>query len=344
MTRRLVLALAAAVLSTGIAGAQTPPSYKVVKAVPLGGPERWDYIVFDAASHRVYVSHGDRVSVVDGQDGSLIGEVDGIPGGTHGIGVSGGKVYTDDGKAGEAVVFDPTTLKILKHIPAKPDADGIAVDPSTGHVFVVDGDSKTVSVIDPKTDEAIATIDAGENLEYAVADGSGKIYVNGAGNGDIVRIDAKTNTVDARWPMTDCTRPHGLAIDPAGHRLFSSCVNKTLKVIDTTNGSTVASLPIGQGSDGAAFDPVRKRAFSSNGDGTLTVISQKDLNSYTVMETVATRVGGKTMGIDPKSGRLFIAAADIDPNAPAPPGPNGAPGRPKLLPGSLKLLFLDPVR
>jgi YVTN family beta-propeller protein len=339
----LTVAIAAA-LAAGAASAQAQsPTYKVVKTVPLGAPDRWDYVVFDAPSQRVYVAHGDRVSVVDGQQGKVLGEVTGIPGGTHGIAIAGGKGYTDDGKAGVAVVFDPKTLKVTGRIKAKEDADGIAMDPVSGHVFIVDGDSKVLTVIDPKTDKAVATIDAGGGLEYAVAGAGSTLYVNGAENKELLRIDTKTNAVTARWPVPGCTSPHGLAVDTAGHRLFTSCVNKLLTVINTDTGAVVATVPIGSGTDTAAYDPVRKRVFSSNGDGTLTVIAQKDANTYAVIENLKTQVTGKTMGLDPKSGRLFIAAADIDPKAPVPAGPNGKPGRPKPLPGTLKLLILDPV-
>jgi YVTN family beta-propeller protein len=344
MKLSIILATTAAALAAGAAFAQAPSAYKVVKEVPLGAPDRWDYVVYDAPSHRVYVAHGDRVTVVDGKEGKVLGEVTGITGGTHGIGIAGGKGYTDDGEAGQAVVFDPNTFKVLKRVPAQDDADGIAVDPKTGHVFVVNGDSKTLTVIDPKTDMVAATIDAGGKLEYAVADGAGKVYVNGAGNKEIVRIDAGTNKVDARWAIPGCTSPHGLAIDTAGHRLFVSCVNKVMTVVDTNKGSVIVSLPIGQGTDAAAYDPGRKRAFSSNGDGTLTVIAAGGSGAPTVAETVTTKVTGRTMGIDPASGRLYVAAGEIDANAKPPPGPNGQPGRPRPLPGSLKLLFLDPVR
>jgi YVTN family beta-propeller protein len=343
MKPSLIFATAAAVALGAAAQAQTPSGYKVVKEVPLGAPERWDYVVYDAPSHRVYVAHSDRISVVDAQAGKLIGEVTGVSG-THGVGISNGKGYTDDGEAGQAIVFDLKTLKVIKRIPAKKDADGITVDPKSGHVFVVDGDSQTVTVIDAKTDTVLANIDAGGALEYAVPGDDGKVYVNGAEKKEIVRIDVKSNAVDAHWPIPGCTSPHGLAIDTAAHRLFVTCVNKVMTVVDTTGGAVVATLPIGQGTDAAAFDPVRKRAFSSNGEGTLTVVAETGPNAFSVAETVPTRVTGRTMGIDPASGRLFVAAADIDPKAPAPAGPNGRPGRPRPLPGSLKLLFLDPIR
>jgi DNA-binding beta-propeller fold protein YncE len=199
-------------------------------------------------------------------------------------------------------------------------------------------------VVDPRTDQVLADIDAGGKVEYVVPGDDGKVYVNGEEKKEIVRIDVATNKVDAHWPIPGCTSPHGLAVDTAAHRLFVTCVNKVMTVVDATNGSVIATLPIGQGTDAAAFDPGRKRAFSSNGDGTLTVVAEKGPNSFAVAETVQTRVTGRTMGIDPVSGRLFIAAADIDPNAPVPNGPNGRPGRPRPVPGSLKLLFLDPIR
>jgi DNA-binding beta-propeller fold protein YncE len=340
-----LLLATAAVLALGAASAQAqaPAGYKVVKEVPLGSPERWDYVVYDAGSHRVYVAHSDRISVVDAKEGKLVGEVTGVSG-THGVAFAGGKGYTDDGEAGQAIVFDPKTLKVIKKIPAKPDADGIIADAKSGHVFFSDGDSKTVTVVDSKTDTVLANIDAGGKLEYAQSGDDGKVYVNGEENKEIVRIDVKTNAVDARWPIPGCASPHGLAIDTAAHRLFVTCVNKLMTVVDTTSGAVVATVPIGQGTDAAAFDPKRKRAFSSNGDGTLTVISEDGPNKFSVAETVQTRVGGRTMGIDPDSGRLFIAAAEIDTKTPPPPGPNGRPGRPRPVPGSLKLLFLDPTR
>ena len=343
MSRMLTLAIAAALAAGAATSHAQAPTYKVVKTVPLGAPDRWDYVVFDAPTHRVYIAHGDRVTVVDGRMGRVLGEVTGIKGGTHGIGIANGKGYTDDGEAGVAVVFDPMTFKVTGKVTAKEDADGIAVDPVSGHVFVVNGDSKVLTVIDPKTDKPVATIDGGGGLEYAVAGLGGTLYVNGAEKRELLRIDTKTNAVTARWPVPNCASPHGLAVDTANHRLFTSCVNNVMTVVNTDTGAEVASIPIGSGTDAAAYDPVRKRVFSSNGDGTLTVVAQKDANTYAVIETLKTQVTGKTMGIDPNSGRLFIAAADVDPKAPVTPGPNGRPGRPKPLPGTLKLIVLDPA-
>ena len=179
-----------------------------------------------------------------------------------------------------AVPFDLKTFTAGKPIKAEKDADGIAFDPTSGHVFVVNGDSEKLTVIDPKTDSAIATIDVGGGLEYAVAGNNGKIYVNGAEKKEIVRIDTASNKVDARWPFHVCSSTLGLEIDLAGHRLFTSCLNFVMMVLDTDSGKVVAKLPIGAGTDGAAFDPKRKLVFSSNNDGTLSVIAGKRPRSF----------------------------------------------------------------
>jgi YVTN family beta-propeller protein len=336
---RVLPYIALAMLSLQPAMAAEPsPAYRVTKTVPLGAPDKWDYVVFDPASHRVFVAHGDRVSVVDGKDGRVLGAVIGFSGGTHGIGVStaSGRGYTDDGKAGLVGSFDLTTLQPGKRIKAEDDADGIVVDPASGHIFVVDGDSGKLTVIDPRANAAITTIDIGGGLEYAVADGKGKLYVNGAEKREIVRINTASNKIDARWPVPDCERPHGLAADFANRRLFSSCVNGVLVVVDADDGRLIAKLPIGKGTDAAAFDPKRKLIFSSNGrDGTLSIIREESTESFVLAATIKTKITARTMDIDPQTGRLYLAAADADPAARS--------GKPKPLPGTLKLLLLDPA-
>jgi len=259
--------LAAALLATAAIADPAAAPYKITRTIALGAPDRWDYLFFDAPSHRVYVSHGTEVTVVDSNSGAVVGNIGKFSGGTHGIAISheNGRGYTDDGKAGTASSFDLTTLKVTKTIPAAPDADGISLDLASGHIFVINGDSGSVTVIDPKTDSAITTIAVGGGLEFGLSDGRGKFYVNGADKKEIIRIDTKTNKVDARWPIPTCTSPHGLAIDATTRRLFASCVNGVMLAIDADSGKVIASLPIGQYTDAASFDPVRKLIFSSNG-------------------------------------------------------------------------------
>jgi YVTN family beta-propeller protein len=335
-----------ALLSIPLAGvAKQPPAYATSQTVAVGAPDRWDYLTLDPAAQRLYLAHGDRVDVLDSKNGNMLGSVTGTEGGSHGIGIVGsvGKGYTDDGRAGEVIVFDLKSFKTIKRVKAEVDADGITVDPKTQHVLVVDGDSGLVTVIDPRTDGVIETVNVGGGLEFAVADGRGKVYVNGAERREIVRIDTATNRVDARWPIPGCESPHGLAIDVQSGRLFVSCLNQVLTVVSTQSGAVVASLPIGRGTDGAAFDPRRHLVFSANGaDGTISVIQQIEPDKYVAGGDIKTAVTGRTMTIDPATGRLYLAAASIDPAAPIKPGANGRPGRPVPLPGSLKVYFLDP--
>jgi DNA-binding beta-propeller fold protein YncE len=335
---RLHFILAATALLCATA-ASAAPAYRLAKSIALGAPDRWDYVVSDAAGRRVYVAHGDRLTVVDAASGAILGNVEGIAGGTHGTAISAatGEGFTDDGRGGVAVAFNLKTLAVTKRIPAAEDADAVARDAATGHVFVIEGDPGTITVIDPKSDSAVATIKVGEGLEYAASDDAGHLYVAGVEKGDLIKIDARADTVLARWPAPGCTRPHGLAIDKTARRAFLGCANAVMVVMDTSNGRIIATLPIGRGNDAVAFDARRKRVFSSNGvDGTISVFHEATPDHYVPLEPVKTAVSGRTMAVDAASGRLFIAAADVTPSAT--PG-----GRPRPVAGSLKLLIFDPV-
>ncbi|MDE2014489.1 MAG: PQQ-binding-like beta-propeller repeat protein [Alphaproteobacteria bacterium] len=343
---RLAAGAALLALTAGgpaVAGSQRP-DWTVTKRIALGAPDRWDYLTFDPDSGRLYVSHGDRVAVVDGRTGALLGNVTGMPGGTHGIAISHAtdQGFTDDGRAGEAVAFDLKTLKVVKRIKAEPDADGIIFDPASGHVFVIDGDSGRLTAIDPKTDRVLATIDGGGGLEFGVSGDNGKLYVNGAEKHEIVRIDTATEMADAHWPMPACARPHGLAIDRAHHRLFSTCANKIMVVMNADDGAVIANLPIAAGSDAAAFDPVRGLAFSSNFSGSLSVVAEQTPDKFVALPAVHTMLGARTMTLDPKNGRIYLVAADIAVNPSA--AATDYRHRYKVKPGSVTLYFMDPAK
>lgn len=335
--------LAAAALGAALlaGSALAAPAYTLVASVPLGAPDRWDYVVVDPHSGRVYIAHSDKLAVIDGRAGVLIGQVEGIAGGTHGTGLSPatGQGFTDDGRNGLAVAFDLKTLKIVKQIPADQDADAIAVDPASGHVFVIEGDPAKITVVDPKTDQVAATISVGEKMEYAVG-GDGAVFIAGVEKRDFLKIDPKTNAVVARWPTPDCESPHGLAIDSIAHRAFMGCENQKLMVIDTQGGRVVTELAIGRGNDSVAFDTVRKRVLTGDGrDGTVTVYQELSPDRYQALEPIKTQVSGRTINVDPVTGRVFVPVADLDPAAP--PGP----GRfPRFVPGSLKVMIFEPVK
>jgi DNA-binding beta-propeller fold protein YncE len=330
---------AAACLALLATSAMAAPAYKPAGAVPIGDPPFWDYTVVDPSTGRVYVAHADKLVVIDGRAGKLVGTVEGMAGGSHGTAISAatGQGFTDDGRNGQAFAFDLKTLKVKAKIKANEDADGIAWDPGTGHAFVIEGDSKKITVIDPKTDTAVADIDVGEGLEYGVG-ADGKVFVAGVEKKDLIVVDPHDNKVTARWPIPDCERPHGLAVDGKSHRAFVGCVNSKMMVVDTKGGKVVAELAIGRGNDAVAFDPVRKRVFSSNGrDGTVSVYQQVSADKYTALEDIKTVVSARTMDVDPVTGRLFVPGADVDPSS--------TPGqRPKMVAGSARVMMFDPVK
>jgi YVTN family beta-propeller protein len=320
--------------------ADAPGLYHISKTIPLGAPEKWDYLSFEPASNRLYVAHSDRIDVIDLVGGKIVGQVaiDGANGAA--IVSAAGKGYAGSRGGKSAVVFDLNTLKILKTLPAAEDTDGIVYDPASKRVFLMQGDPHSITVIDTATDSIVMTIHLGGQPEFAAVDGEGKLYVNIEDQREIQRVDTQSGKVDATWPVKACDSPHGLAIDTVSHRLFTSCVNAKLLVVNATNGAIVATLPIGKHTDAAAFDTRTKRVFSSNGDGTLSVIQQHGADQYEALGEVTTQLGARTMALDPKTGRIFLVTGDyteVDPTA------KDLRKRYAVRPGSTRLLQLDPV-
>ena len=318
------------------------PNYAVSGVVSLGAPDRWDYVSFDAQARRVYVSHGDRVTVVDGVTGKIIGDVANQPG-SHGAAVADdlGRGIVDSAANKQATLFDAATLKPLGTAPAGDDADGISYDQASGRAFIADGDAGMVTAIDMKAGKLAGTVTLGSKPEALVADGAGHVYVNGESTREVLRVDAKTLAVTARFAVPDCESPHGIAVDAETQRVFTSCINSKLFVLDGNSGKILASFDIGKFSDTVSFDPKAKLAFSSNGDGTLSVIAEKSADDFALLGNVPTMRGARTMAVDPTNGRVFLVTADIDHvDPPKTPG-----GRPHAVykPGTLKLYFYDPA-
>ncbi|WP_428391728.1 YncE family protein [Lichenicoccus sp.] len=340
---RLAPLLASTCLLALFAGsAAAAPAYTEVHATRLGAPDRWDYVLFDPSSDRVFVAHGNHTDVVDGHTGRVEGHVGPLDG-AHGTVVAPvlGRGFADGGKSRSLTGFSLTTLKPIGQAQAGEDADAVAYDPGSRHVFVINGDSGTISVIDAATLKPLATIDLGAGgLEFAASDGHGSLFVNLAEAGGIARIDIATNTVTARWKLAGCVSPHGLAYDDLTRRLFTSCENGALKVINAEDGHVVASLPIGKGSDSVAVDPKRRLVFSANGTGTLSIIAIHDADHFTAETPLQTPKGARTMAVDPATGRIFLASATAD--GTTPPPIRGGHARMHFVPGSLKLLMFDP--
>ncbi|WP_348266393.1 YncE family protein [Edaphobacter sp. DSM 109919] len=332
----LTASFACALLAPSAASAQKP--YSVQTRWTVGGDGGWDYLTADAGAHRLYVTHGTRVEVLDTNSGKVVGNIQGLQG-IHGVALdNAGKYgYISDGRAGAVVVFDRASLKTLASIPVGTNPDGIVFEPVTKTVWAFNGRSSDVSVIDTATRKVVATIALPGKPEFPVADGKGTIFDNIETKNSIVRLDAKTKTLTATWPLTNCESPSGLAMDQAGRRLFTVCDGKTMNVVDANSGKVLATPAIGDGPDAAAYDPAHKLAFASNGDGTLTVVDASK-NTFPVLQNVATQKGARTMSLDTATGRIYLVTAEFGPK-PAATATNPRP-RPAILPGSFTVLVV----
>ena len=331
---------AVATLTVALHVASAAPLYKVTRSVSLGAPDKWDYVYFDGNGQRIYVAHGTGISVVDAASLKPIGTLTGING-AHGVVIVGNHGYASNGKSGTVTVFDPSTLVAQKSLSAAPDADGMIYDPASKALYVVNGDSGSLTVIDTQTNTVKATIAAGGSLEFAGVDGHGHLFVNEADPGHVLRVDTATNKVIDRWAIPGCTEPTGLAVDTINHRVFTSCQSATMLVLDSDTGRVVATLPIGRGTDAAAFDPQRQRVYSSNADGTLSVFDEKTPDNFIKLDDVATAPGARTLALDLTKGRIFVVTADVAQSGP-PKHPGGANAL-SFRPGSVKLLVIDPA-
>ena len=314
--------------------------YHVARQLKLGGDGRWDYIVLDTASNRVFIARQDRVMVVDPDDGKLLGEVHGLDG-AHGVALdyTTHHGFATSGHDGTVLMFDLKTLDVLGRTRAANDADAILYDPASKHVFTFNGEAHSSTVIDPVSGQAIGSVALGGKPEFGVSAGDGKLYVNIEDRAEIVEIDAAAQKVTRRWSLAPCTEPTGLAIDQAHHRLFSGCHNRVMAISDATTGRVIATVPIGGGVDGDGFDPATGLAFSSDGEGTLTVVHEDTPTKYRVVSTVPTKRGARTMALDPRTHRIFTVTAALGP-PPAPTAEQPHP-RPTIVPGTFTLLILE---
>jgi YVTN family beta-propeller protein len=305
---------------------------------PIGGEGGWDYLAVDEPMHRLYVTHGTRLEVLDTRSGKVVGSITGMKG-LHGVALdNAGKFgYISDGAANSVVVFDRASLQTVATIPAGTNPDGIAFEPVTKTVWAFNGRSRDVTVIDTAQRKVVATIALPGKPEFPQADGKGIVFDNIEDKNEIVRLDATEKKITATWPLSNCDSPSGLAIDEAGRRLFSVCDGKKMAVVDANTGKTLANPTIGDSPDAAGYDAKHKLAFSSNGDGTLTVVDAKGAN-YPVLQNLATQRGGRTMAFDPTTDRVYLVAAELGPR-PAATADNPRP-RPPVVPGSFTVLVV----
>ncbi len=338
--RLITLALVAVAFSTllaspAITSAQQP--YKVIDQWKIGGEGGWDDLTADGQAHRLYLTHGQRVDVVDTQTGKLVGAITGLHG-THGVALdNAGKLgYISDGGGNAVVVFDRATLATVATIPAGTGPDAIVYEPATHTVWAFNGRSKDVTVIDAATSKVVATIPLPGKPEFAAVDGKGLIFDNIEDKNEIVRLDARKLKVTAEWPA-GCEGPSGLGFDVAGARLFPVCDGKKMAVVNAKTGKVLATAAIGDRPDGAGFSAAHKLAFASCGEGVLSVIDAA-APGYPTIETLPTQASARTMTYDASTDRIYLPAAEMGPRpAPTPQNPRGWP---PIVPGSFTILVV----
>jgi len=331
----LVLTFAATAL------AQAGPPYSVSKKVRVGGDGGWDYLTVDAAARRLYVTRGSHVMVFDADTVAVVGDIPDTAG-VHGVALAPelSRGFTSNGRAGTVTAFDLKTLRPVgewKVTGENPDA--ILYDGFTRRIFTFNGRSANATVLDAATGTVVATLPLGGKPEFATTDLAGRVYVNIEDTSEVVALDAARPAVLSRWPLKPCEEPSGMAIDRSSKTLFVGCGNRLAAVVDASSGKILATLPIGDGVDANAFDPGTGLAFSSNGEGTLTVMGRDGAGHYAVLQNVATEKGARTMALDEKTHRVFLVTAEFGPR-PSPTAEQPRP-RPPVVPGSFTVLVVS---
>jgi Uncharacterized conserved protein len=339
----ITIAAAALAPLAGTAAAQAAPgaTYHVVKTIKLGGEGGWDYLTADPAGHRLYISRGTHVMVLDTDKDSVIGDIANTAG-VHGIAIARdlNRGFTSNGRDSSVTVFDLTTLApitVVHGTGRNPDA--ILYDPATKRVFTFNGGSANATAIDAQTGAIVGTVALGGKPETGQADGMGHIAVNVEDKSNVVMFDSRSLVVLGTYPLAPCEEPSGMAMDGKTSRLFIGCSNKLMAVMDAKTGRVITTLPIGQGVDANAFDPANSLAFASNGDGTLTVVHEDSPDKFSVVTNVPTMRRARTMTLDPTTGRIYTVTAEFG-TAPAATTENPRPRAP-MVPGSFTLLVLE---
>ncbi len=335
----------AATGGTAQASVESTAPYKLLATIPVGGDGFWDYLSEDTVSHRLYVSHGTNVVVIDMQTDSVVGRIDSLPG-VHGFAVAHdlGKGFASDGRENKVAVVDLATLQLTARVDAGENPDGIIYLPDRHEVWAFNGRSKSVTVIDGEKESVIATIPLSGKPEFAVYDPRAKrVYNNIEDQSEIAVIDVTDHQVVATWPIAPGESASGLAIDLAHDRLFTVCENGLMVMLDSSTGSVVGTVPIGEGPDAARFDPATQLAFASSGAGSVTIAHLDSPTQLSVVQTLETTPSARTMTLDETTHRIYLSAAEMQ----APPASDSASGhhrRRQMVPGSFKVLVYGPEK
>lgn len=316
--------------------------YKPEREISIGGEGGWDILTIDSTAHRLYLSHSTNVVVIDLAKNAVTGEISDTPG-VHGfIAVpETGRGFSSNGKEAKASVVDLKTLQTVSKIDTGEGPDALVYEPKHGEVYIFNHHGSSATVIDAKTAKVVTTISLGGSPEFAVADSAaGLVYCNIEDKNEVVAIDAAKHEVVAHWPLAPGEGPSGIALDSAHHRLFSTCDNKMMTMLDAESGKVVATVPIADGPDGCAFDDKSQLAFASCGSGTTTIAKEEAPDKLTLVQTLKTERGARTIALDPVTHRIYLPTAQFETTpTPAPEAPRQ---RPKIVPNTFKLLVFAP--
>ncbi|HYA25730.1 MAG TPA: YncE family protein [Terriglobales bacterium] len=320
-----------------LAASAVAADYHLINTYKLGGEGGWDYLSLDSSSRRLYISRATHVMVIDVDTGKSVGDIPDTPG-VHGIALAPelGRGFVSNGREGTVTIFDTQSLKLISKVKAGENPDAILYDPASKRVFAFNGRSHDATAIDAATGTVAGTIKLEGKPEFAASDGKGEIFVNIEDKSQIDALDPNKLEVKASWPLAPCQEPSGLAIDRKNRRLFAGCDNKMMAVVDTDTGKVIATPAIGDGVDANGFDPGTNLAFASCGEGVLTVVKEESPTKFTVVQSVATQQGARTMALDEKTHNVAVVTAKFGP-PPAPTADNPHPRR-TILPDSFVVL------
>lgn len=309
--------------------------YKVTKTFHIASGGGWDYLAVNG--DKLYVTHGTQVNILDKSNGDSIGIIKNTTG-VHGIAFvpALGRGYASNGRLNNVTVFDVKTDKVLGQIVTGQNPDAIMFDNYSKKIVTCNGSSNDLTVIDPASGNVLSTIAVGGKPETAVSDNAGKWFVNIEDKNEIVEVNANTFKAERHWSLAPAEGPTGLAIDKNTKRLFVGC-EKLLVVMDATNGTIISKLPIGGGCDGVVFDDALKTIFTSNGEGSVTVIHENSANDFTIVQTVATKPRARTIALDNATHKLYLPTAAFEPLE-----KNAAKNeRPKMIAGTFQVLVVE---
>jgi DNA-binding beta-propeller fold protein YncE len=314
--------------------------YKVVNTFKVGGEGGWDYLTADSAARRLYISRSTHVMVLDLDSGKTVGDIADTPG-VHGIALAPelGRGFTSNGREGTVSIFDLKTLATSSKVKVGENPDAILYDPATKRVFTFNGKSQDSTAIDATSGKVLGTIKLDGKPEFAASDGQGGVFVNIEDKSELTAIDPNKLAVKSSWPLAPCKEPSGLAMDTRNRRLIVGCDNKMMAVVDADSGKVLATPAIGDGVDATAFDDETKLAFASCGEGVLSVVHEDSPEKFSLVETVPTQSGARTMALDSKTHNVYIVTAKFGP-PPAATAENPHP-RHSLVPDSFVVLVLS---